>query len=225
MATGSDSAGDSAGALSIVSASREYAVVNKPAGLLSVPGRGEGKEDCVASRVRAMFPAATGPIIVHRLDMETSGLMVVALNARAHRVLSGQFMRRAVEKRYAAALDGVPARDEGVIDLPLRVDWPNRPRQVVDHDRGRPSRTRFEVIGRVNGSARVAFFPETGRSHQIRVHSATPAANGGLGAAIAGDPLYGDASSAPRMLLHADRLAFIEPEGGSRVEFSCVAPF
>ena len=151
-------------------------MVDKPSGLLSVPGKGEQNQDCVVARVRAMVPEARGPMIVHRLDMETSGLLVVALDEDAQRELSMQFERRDVEKSYVAVLDGIVERDAGVIDLPLRPDIDNRPVQIVDHVHGRPATTRYRVLVREGDRTRVHFEPVTGRTHQLRVHAATPAA-------------------------------------------------
>jgi tRNA pseudouridine32 synthase/23S rRNA pseudouridine746 synthase len=190
-----------------------------------VPGRGPDKQDSIASRVRAAFPEADGPISVHRLDLDTSGLMVLALTREAHRALSIQFMKRKTGKTYAAILDGRVADDRGAVDLPLIVDWPNRPRQMVDHERGRPARTLYAVTGRDGDRTRVEFRPVTGRSHQLRVHAATPRDAGGLGAPILGDPLYGDPTAAPRLHLHADMLAFWDPTTHEWVKFESPAPF
>lgn len=214
-------------AVPVVGMGPGYVVVDKPAGLLSVPGKGPDKADCVAARVAAMFADATGPLIVHRLDMDTSGLMVLGLDADAQRNLSGQFEERTVEKRYVALLAGrvgAPG-DEGVIDLPIRLDVDRRPYQIVDHEQGKPSETAWRVIGYDHedgrGCTRVEFTPRTGRSHQLRVHAAE-----GLGAPILGDVLYGDGeASAPRLMLHAAALAFDEPVGGGRVEFESETPF
>jgi tRNA pseudouridine32 synthase/23S rRNA pseudouridine746 synthase len=215
--------------LEVVHEASEFVVVDKPSGLLSVPGKGADKQDCVASRVRAMFPHAAGPMVVHRLDMDTSGLMVVALTPRAQRELSSQFERREVAKAYVAILQGRPARDEGLIDLPMRTDIDNRPRQVIDFIFGKPSQTRFRVLTRGPGQTRVRFEPLTGRSHQLRVHAAAPATilrndglwvEGGLASPIAGDALYGDPASSPRLMLHASELAFRDPATGDPVEFT-----
>lgn len=208
----------------IVHAAARYVVVNKPPGLLSVPGKGPEKADCVPARVRAMFPGATGPLVVHRLDMETSGLIVLGLDPDAQRELSWQFESRDVEKRYIALLprwgrDGTELAEEGALDLPMRADLENRPVQVVDHVQGRPALTRWRVIGREVDRLRVAFQPVTGRSHQIRVHCAA-----GLSRPIIGDALYGG-EPAPRLMLHAERLSFREPGTPTRVEFESRAPF
>ncbi len=195
-------------------------VVDKPAGLLSVPGRGEGKEDCLASRVEAIFADA---LIVHRLDMDTSGLLLMARGKEMQGALSRLFRERLVDKRYVAVVDGLLARDAGEVDLPLICDWPNRPRQKVDFDIGKRSLTKFALLDRDTsiGRSRVALEPVTGRSHQLRVHMAT------LGHPILGDDLYGGEAygKADRLLLHAMDLAFEHPVSGARLEFHCDAPF
>lgn len=188
--------------------------------MLSVPGKGPEKADCVAARIAARFPAATGPLIVHRLDMETSGLMVLALTAEAQRDLSGQFERRVVEKAYVALLgDGPPIADQGEIDLPLRLDVERRPLQIVDHERGRPALTRWRVLAHEVDRVRVRFEPVTGRTHQLRVHAAA-----GLRRPIIGDGLYGG-EPASRLMLHASELSFLEPGTRRRVEFRSEPPF
>jgi len=195
-------------------------VVDKPAGLLSVPGRGEGKEDCLASRVEAIFADA---LIVHRLDMDTSGLLMMARGKEMQGALSRLFRERLVDKRYVAVVDGLLAQDAGEVDLPLICDWPNRPRQKVDFDIGKRSLTKFALLDRDTsiGRSRVALEPVTGRSHQLRVHMAT------LGHPILGDDLYGGEAygKADRLLLHAMDLAFEHPVSGARLEFHCDAPF
>jgi len=209
----------------IVHECRRFLVVEKAAGLRTVPGRGDDARDSVETRIRAARPDASGPLIVHRLDIETSGLLVVALDADAHSRLSRQFMHRKVGKRYAALLAGDVEGDKGVVELPLIVDWPNRPRQMVCHERGRPSRTLWRVAERANGATRLELRPETGRTHQLRVHAVTPRAEGGIGHAILGDTLYGDPASAPRMMLHADRLAFWDLDTLDWLKFDSPAPF
>ena len=199
-----------------------FVVVDKPAGMLSVPGRGEDKRDSVASRVKELFPNADGPLIVHRLDMETSGVMVFALNAESHRNLSKQFMDRQVDKSYIAILDGILDFDDGVVDIPLSRDWPNRPRQMVDTENGKHAISRYQVLDRDTNRALtlVRFRPETGRTHQLRLHAAASRAQGGLGLPILGDSLYGDQSKAPRLMLHAEMLAFFHPDTGQRLIFT-----
>ncbi|MEC5396860.1 RluA family pseudouridine synthase [Uliginosibacterium sp. H1] len=194
-------------------------VVDKPAGLLSVPGRGDDKQDCMAARVQAAFPDA---LIVHRLDMGTSGLLVLARGAAMHRLLSIAFLQRKVGKRYVAIVAGRMTQAEGEIDLPLITDWPNRPRQKVHHDIGKPSLTRYRVLSRDADSTRVELEPLTGRSHQLRVHLQQ------IGHPILGDELYADAGSvarAPRLLLHAESLSFTHPVSGETMHFQSPAPF
>lgn len=206
--------------LTVVHEDERFVVVNKPEGLLSVPGTDETVTDSVLARIRERHPNATGPLLVHRLDVETSGLLLVALDEAAYVSLQAQFIERTVEKRYVAVLDGVLERDAGVISLPLRVDLEQRPRQLVDFEHGKPAETRFEVLSRANGRTRVAFFPKTGRTHQLRVHAAH---RDGLGLAIVGDRLYGRPDR--RLLLHAERLAFRHPTTGAPLVFEAAAPF
>lgn len=206
-------------------ADEHLTVVEKPAGLLSVPGKGEANQDCVASRVRAMFPHAVGPLTVHRLDMDTSGLIVLGLTAQSQAALSRQFEAREVIKEYEAIVAGAIVRDAGEIDIPIRLDPTNRPRQVIDHVHGKPSRTAFVVIGRDSVTTRLRLIPHTGRTHQLRVHCAAPIALGGLGAPILGDPLYGERASAPRLLLHAGLLEFRHPQWGTPVRIASPTPF
>lgn len=203
----------------------DFAVVDKPAGLPSVPGRTPQLQDSIQTRVQRVFPNADGPISIHRLDMETSGLIVVAFNRETHRTLSRQFMHRKVGKSYIALLDGEVIGDEGAVDLPLAVDWPNRPRQIVNHTEGKPARTLWRVIAREPGRTRVRFRPMTGRTHQLRVHAAWPREHGGLGCPIAGDTIYGDPERAPRLMLHAESLAFWAPHTGEWLKFDSPAPF
>ena len=195
-------------------------VADKPAGLLAVPGRGPGKDDCLAARVQAEFADA---LIVHRLDMATSGLLVLGRGPAMQRELSRLFRERLVDKRYVAVVHGLPTADAGEIELPLICDWPNRPRQIVDHAIGKPSLTRYRVLARdpAANTARVELEPVTGRSHQLRVHLAA------LGHPILGDELYGGAATrlAPRLLLHACRLTFADPGDGEIREFLSPPPF
>lgn len=192
-------------------------VMDKPAGLLSVPGRLPEHHDSVALRVQQRFPEA---LIVHRLDQVTSGLMVMARDADTHRVLSRAFAAREIDKRYEAWVEGVVADDAGEIDLPLVCDWDNRPRQVVDYERGKPSLTRWNVTARDAGNARtrLELTPVTGRSHQLRVHLAS------LGHPIVGDVFYG-ATPAPRTCLHASRIDFIHPALGQPLSLASTVPF
>lgn len=193
--------------------------VDKPHGLLSVPGKGPVGEDCLIRRVQAEYPDA---LIVHRLDMATSGVMVVARGAEAHRTLSMAFADRLTEKAYVAVVSGKLAEDAGEVDLPLITDWPNRPKQMVDHAIGKPSLTRYRVLSRGERTTRVALEPVTGRSHQLRVHMLA------LGHPIVGDALYAPpeiVAQSPRLLLHAERLAVPHPETGERLAFTSPAPF
>jgi len=196
-------------------------VVDKPAGLLSVPGRGEDKQDSLAARVQACHPGAR---VVHRLDMGTSGLLVMALDAGVQRELGRQFELRQVEKCYVAVVAGRVAEAQMTIDLPLIADWPNRPRQVVDHACGKPALTRLRVVAydAASDTTRVHLMPETGRSHQLRVHLQA------LGHPILGDELYAPPerhAQAPRLLLHAAFLAFTHPGTATRLAVSSPPPF
>ena len=195
-------------------------LVNKPAGLLSVPGRGADKQDCLARRVQAEYPDA---LIVHRLDMQTSGLLLLARGKEMQRRLSIAFAQRQVDKRYLAVVEGRLPASSGDIDLPLNADWPNRPRQKIDLLAGKPSLTRYRVLSHdpAAGTSRLALSPETGRSHQLRVHLQA------LGHPIVGDALYGTrvAGKEQRLLLHADHLAFVHPASGAPMCFCCTAPF
>jgi tRNA pseudouridine32 synthase/23S rRNA pseudouridine746 synthase len=191
-------------------------IANKPAGLLAVPGRGADKQDCLIARLQSSFPDA---LVVHRLDMATSGLMVFARGAAMQRSLSQLFQERQVSKRYVAIVSGRLKNETGEIALPLICDWPNRPKQKVDHALGKPSLTRYRTLGLDGGNTRVELEPVTGRSHQLRVHMAE------VGHPILGDPLYGDVASAPRLLLHAAMLAFAHPVSGAPLNFTSPPPF
>lgn len=194
-------------------------VLDKPSGLLSVPGKAAEHRDCLELRVRAEFPEA---LLVHRLDMDTSGLMVFARTKAAQRHLGLQFERRKAMKTYLARVDGVVTLDSGTVDLPLIVDWPNRPLQMVDHDRGKAARTDWQVLERGGGTTRMELLPLTGRSHQLRVHMQA------IGHPILGDRFYGGPSTvaaADRLQLHALSLEIHHPDGGARVRFEAPAPF
>jgi tRNA pseudouridine32 synthase/23S rRNA pseudouridine746 synthase len=200
-------------------------VFDKPSGLLAVPGRGPDKQDCLAARIQARYPDA---LIVHRLDMATSGLMVMARGAAVQRALSRAFAAREVGKRYIAVVAGrldAPPQEWGVIDLPIIVDWPNRPLRIVDHTRGKPSLTRWRVLANddeTGASTRVELEPVTGRSHQLRVHLRE------LGHPILGDALYAPPqvqALSGRLLLHAWSLDFVHPLSGERLAFECQPPF
>jgi len=214
----------SAALLDVVYADDDIAVIDKPSGLLSCPGRDPSLFDSVQTRVPQVFAAATGSILAHRLDQPTSGLLVVGLHAAAHRALRLQFEARSVEKVYEAVLVGIVAVDAGVLRLPFRLDVERRPYQIHDEVHGKVGVTRFEVLHR-DASAlrtRVRFIPETGRTHQLRTHAAHAL---GLGCPIAGDALYGDPSTAPRLLLHARTLVIDHPRTGARLRFERPAPF
>lgn len=193
-------------------------VVNKPSGLLSVPGRGEHLADCLLTRVQAAFPDA---LLVHRLDRDTSGVMVFALTAHAQRSLSMQFEKRSTKKTYVARVSGEIAEKHGSIDLPLIVDWPNRPLQKVCHDTGKPALTDWRVMKVGCGETRVRLSPKTGRSHQLRVHMLA------IGHVILGDPLYakGEDLEYPRLMLHSEELRLNHPESGKGMSFRAKAPF
>lgn len=190
--------------------------LNKPSGLLSVPGRGPEKADCLAARVQAQFSDA---LIVHRLDMETSGVIVMARSTDMQRALSTQFEKRALRKHYIARVEGCVDAETGEIDLPLIKDWPNRPRQKICHETGKPSLTRWRIIRRARSTTRLELTPLTGRSHQLRLHLAS------IGHPILGDTLYGDASTAPRLQLHASALELTHPDSQKLIRFQADCPF
>ena len=212
--------------ITLVHADDSLLVLDKPAGLLSVPGRGPDKQDCLSARVQRHFADA---LIVHRLDMATSGLLVMARGAAMQRALSMAFAQRSVHKQYVAVVDGhlaPPATEWGQIELPLRLDWPRRPLNIVAAD-GKPSLTRWRVLAQTHGATgqpqtRVALEPITGRSHQLRVHLQA------LGHAIVGDTLYAPPevqAASPRLLLHASTLTLPHPVQGQTLQFSSPAPF
>ena len=193
-------------------------VLHKPEGVLSVPGKSE--EQSIYSLLRARYPEATGPLVVHRLDMATSGLLLAAKTQEVHRHLQAQFENRSIKKRYIALLDGILSEEEGVIDLPICPDYLDRPRQMVNEELGKTAITRYQVMDRKNGQTRIAFFPLTGRTHQLRVHGAHPL---GLNCPIVGDELYG--RKAERLYLHAEYLEFIHPVSGQRMVIEKKAEF
>lgn len=194
-------------------------VLEKPSGLLAVPGRGPDLQDCLAERVRSRFPTA---LVVHRLDRDTSGLMLMALDADAQRHVSGQFERRTVQKTYECVVRGAPGGDDGLVDLPIARDPARPPRYRIDPAAGRPSQTRWRVLTRTGNTTRLEVEPLTGRSHQIRLHLAT------LGHPILGDPLYADHAGigmAPRLMLHATGLAIAHPDDGRLIGWRSACPF
>jgi len=193
-------------------------VVDKPTGLLSVPGKGEHLADCLLTRVQAAFPEA---LLVHRLDRDTSGVMVFAMSPQAQRHLGLQFERRHMKKVYVARVWGEMTEKTGTVDLPLIVDWPNRPLQHVDFENGKPALTDWRVVRVEDGTTRVRLYPHTGRSHQLRVHMKE------IGHPILGDPFYaeGPARDFPRLMLHAESLKLRHPDGGKGMNFSAKCPF
>jgi tRNA pseudouridine32 synthase / 23S rRNA pseudouridine746 synthase len=207
-------------AIAIVFADASIVVADKPAGMLSVPGRGADKQVCVASSVQAMYPDA---LVVHRLDMATSGLFLMARGALVQRQLSMAFEARDVRKRYVAVVAGIMQADDGAVDLPLLADWPNRPRQMVDAVKGKPSRTSWQVLDRdpAAGTTRVQLEPVTGRTHQLRVHMHA------IGHPILGDALYGDPvrDGAARLMLHATALDLVHPATGAPLSLHSPAAF
>lgn len=203
------------GALPVVFTHERFIAVHKPAGMLSVPAKDEAITDSMLARVRAVHPDA---MAVHRLDLDTSGLLLFALDGDTYRALQRRFEAREVHKRYVALLDGDVHGDEGTISLPLRVDLDQRPRQLVDFEHGKEAVTHWKVLARAPGRTRVAFFPRTGRTHQLRVHAAH---RDGLGVPILGDRLYGQ--PAERLFLHAESLRF--SLDGHDFELTCPAPF
>lgn len=193
-------------------------VVNKPAGMLSVPGKGD--VDSMAARLRRRYPDAEGPMVVHRLDMATSGLLLVAKRKTIHQQLQAQFHHRTIRKRYIALLEGIVPTDKDTISLPLAPNPLDRPRQQVNAVHGKPALTHYEVLGRTADHTRIAFYPQTGRTHQLRIHAAHPA---GLGCPIIGDTLYGH--PADRLYLHAESLTFTHPITHERITVVCPSPF
>ncbi len=205
----------------VVHEDADLLVVDKPSGLLSVPGRGPAGEVNLVAQVQQRY---ANVLVVHRLDMSTSGLMLFARNLDAQRALNHAFERRQVAKRYEAVVQGWPAEDHGSCNAPMRLDWPARPRQVVDWEAGKPSFTRWRVLGRHGTddarTARMALEPVTGRSHQLRVHMQT------LGHPILGDELYGTPPGpGERLLLHAANLRVQHPASGTEMHFESAAPF
>lgn len=197
----------------------EYLIVlEKPAEMLSAPGKIDVPN--VYDLVKARYPDTTGPLLVHRLDQSTSGILLIAKDKDTHAALQRQFEERIVKKRYEALLDGVLAEKSGKITLPLRVDLDNRPRQLVDYDHGKPAETYYKVVDEEDGKTRIHFFPVTGRTHQLRVHAAH---QDGLNIPIVGDDLYG--TRAHRLHLHAAQLSFVHPKSGEEVTFKSVVPF
>ena len=190
--------------------------MNKPSGLLSVPGKGEDKKDCMLLRIQEEFPNA---LLVHRLDMDTSGLMIFARSLEVQSNLSMQFAERLIKKRYVALLEGKLGMDQGEVQLPIRKDMTQSlpPRHIVDHQQGKPAHTKWSVIELENNRTRVHLYPLTGRSHQLRVHMSE------IGHPIVGDPIYGEEDE--RLMLHAERIVFEHPIDGRMIELESPAPF
>ncbi len=204
--------------LQILYEDAEVLGVEKPSGLLSVPGKGEHLADCLLTRVQAVFPHA---LLVHRLDRDTSGVMVFALSPHAQRHMGLQFEKRQLKKTYVARVWGIPENDSGQVDLPLCVDWPNRPRQHVDYENGKPALTDWKVMRREGETSRIRLTPLTGRSHQLRVHMLE------IGHPILGDPFYatGPAREFPRLMLHAEELKLRSPADGQWIRMRAKVPF
>ena len=193
-------------------------VVDKPAEFLSVPGK--EIKDAVYTRIKEKYPTATGPLIVHRLDMSTSGILVLTKTKEANKILQSQFINRTIKKRYVALLDGILPEDSGKIQLPLRVDLDDRPKQLVDFTHGKAAETRWEVLRRENGKTRVHFYPISGRTHQLRVHAAH---KNGLNTPIVGDDLYGKKEN--RLHLHAEFIEFLHPTTNKKISFTIPPEF
>lgn len=204
--------------LCVLYADHHIVVADKPSGLLSVPGRGEDRADCLINRLRAVYADI---LLVHRLDLDTSGVMIFGRTKTAQGFLGQQFEKRLTKKIYLARVWGEVAEDAGRVDLPLIVDWPNRPRQHVNYETGKPSVTDWRVLKRGGAETRVKLTPLTGRSHQLRVHMEA------IGHPILGDPLYasGEAADFPRLMLHADSLKIRHPESGAAMSFAAECPF
>lgn len=204
--------------LNILHDDHQVILVEKPSGLLSVPGKGAHMADCLLTRVQAAFPMA---LLVHRLDRDTSGVMIFALTPHAQRHLGLQFEKRQTKKTYVARVWGQMTEKTGTVDLPLIVDWPNRPRQMVDHENGRQAVTDWRVMRTKENETRVRLMPHTGRSHQLRVHMLA------LGHPILGDPFYaqGAAKEHPRLMLHSETLQFRHPDGGQGMRITAKCPF
>lgn len=204
--------------LDVVHEDSHLLILNKPSGLLSVPGKGPELADCLLSRAQAVFPET---LLVHRLDRDTSGLMVFARTPHAQRHLGLQFEKRMVKKTYIARVWGVPTDKLGEIDLPLIVDWPNRPKQKVCFETGKSAQTSWRLLKSDGTTSRLRLTPKTGRSHQLRVHCLE------MGHPILGDPFYaeGSARDFDRLMLHAEELRLKNPEGGHSMQFRAKAPF
>lgn len=221
--------------LEILYCDKDIVVINKPGGLLSVPGKGEEKQDCAEARVRNLFPEAPKQCAVHRLDMETSGILILALNPDAHRKLNEEFAEGRVQKKYVALLDGIlHGKPEGCTRLPFRLDVENRPHQIYDEVNGKIGITEWKKIrvenliqdGQTKKVTRIEFFPKTGRTHQLRLAASCPVEKGGLGLPIVGDSLYGTKTSVhSRLMLHAAEITFFHPVSGESMHIVCQPDF
>jgi tRNA pseudouridine32 synthase/23S rRNA pseudouridine746 synthase len=204
--------------LKIIFEDDDIIIVNKPPEFLSVPGK--EIKDSVYTRIKQQYPSATGPLIVHRLDMSTSGILVLTKTKEANRILQNQFIKRTIKKRYVALLSGKLSKKKGVITLPLRLDLDDRPRQLVDFKNGKTAKTNWNVITQNDTHTRVHFYPITGRTHQLRVHAAH---KDGLNLPIIGDDLYG--TKQDRLYLHADFIEFIHPSSQKKMSFTLPSNF
>ena len=205
--------------INVVHEEADFVIVDKPSGLLSVPGKDPALSDCLQRRAEARWPTAG---MIHRLDKDTSGVMVLALNKRAHAKIAMQFEKRTAQKSYVARVWGRLEAEEGLVDLPIAVDWENKPRQRIDFERGREARTEWKVLAREAEATRVRLHPLTGRTHQLRLHMMT------LGHPVLGDPFYAAGAAfaaADRLQLHAEELSFLHPTTGEPVHFVIPAPF
>jgi len=202
--------------LEIIYSDAAFLAVNKPTGLLTVPGRGPDKQDCCYHRLQESFPDV---LMVHRLDMDTSGLILFARSPEVQRSLSLMFEKREISKTYIAVVEGIIEKDAGMIDYPLRKDMTQRlpPKHLVDCVRGKKATTEWKVLERGETTTRVALFPKTGRSHQLRVHMQS------IGFPMVGDPIYG--TPAARLMLHAETLTLCHPDSGEPIRLECPAPF
>ncbi len=208
--------------IKIIAEDKTFVVLEKPSGMLSVPGRGPEKADCAVKRFKDLYPDAIIQPAVHRLDMATSGLLVMARTKQTHRDLSIQFQNREVKKRYIALIEGHVEDEGGIIELPFRLDVDNRPHQIYDEVHGKMGTTHWKRICYEGDYTRVEFMPITGRTHQLRLHAAHEK---GLGFPIVGDFLYGNGTDTNQLKLHAEYLAFNHPESGKFLEFSIAVPF
>lgn len=220
--------------LEILYRDRDLVVVNKPSGLLSVPGKGEEKQDCVEARIKKLFPQSPKQCAVHRLDMETSGIMVLALNSNVHRAMNEAFAAGQVHKKYIALLDGIlRGKPEGRTELPFRLDLDNRPHQIYDAENGKLGITEWKKLGveklttagGLKQVTRMEFSPLTGRTHQLRLAASCPVELGGLGLPIVGDSLYGECENGERLMLHAAEITFRHPTSGQLIHIVCQPEF